>query len=69
MALHNCPLCKREGNYVSSVTVSNKVKNYFKRHLKSAEYCCCIDTYCDVVFFNNENDEIFFKRDMEEPME
>lgn len=69
MVLNNCPLCKRECNTVSRVIVNSKVKGYFKRHLKSAEYCCCLDTYCDVIYFNNENDEIFFKRDMEEPIE
>lgn len=67
MALNICPLCKKENVKVSRLTVANKVKNHFSRHLKSIEYCFCQNPDCDVVYYNNENDELFFQRDMEEP--
>lgn len=65
MTLDICPLCKNECPTVSRSIVDHKVKRHFKQHIKSHEYGYCENPECDVVYYNNENDEIYFQRDLE----
>lgn len=63
-----CPLCKRNGEHVSVVTVENQILEHFKKRLKSASYGFCVNPDCDIVYFNRETDEMFFQRDLMKPV-
>jgi hypothetical protein len=61
-----CPLCKKECGIVSRSSFDHKIKSHFKKHMKSFEYGFCKNIDCDIVYFNPETDEMYFKRDLEE---
>lgn len=64
MENNKCPMCKNEGDIVTYRTVDSMVKDYFRKHLKSAEYGFCTAPKCNVVYYSNEKNEIYFQRDL-----
>ncbi|TDT50721.1 (2Fe-2S)-binding protein [Fonticella tunisiensis] len=68
MTMDLCPLCKQEGDRVALITVESLVKDYFRKHLKSYTYGFCTNPKCNVVYYNNDTDEIYFQRDLKVPV-
>lgn len=64
MSNYLCPICKREGKTVSRITVDENIKDYFKKCLQSSLYGLCTNPDCDVVYYNSDNNELYFERNL-----
>lgn len=63
-----CPLCKKTGRDISRITVESLINDHFRKHLKSSRYHICKNPDCDTVYFNRDNNEIYFQRDIKVPV-
>ncbi len=59
-----CPVCHTESNYINYLVVKTVVKDEFKKLIKEDKYYTCNEKDCDVVFFDELEDQIFLLKDI-----
>ncbi len=63
-----CPICKNFGEQVKNITVQSLLKENFKTDIDDLDYYICLTPTCNVVYFNNENKNIFYEHQITVPV-
>ena len=50
-----CPECSREGKSIKTETLNNMLNDDIKDKIKENDYCACINSDCNVSYFNGKN--------------
>lgn len=61
---HECPLCKEPGNYVHYLVVEEVVQESLKHLVVESVYYVCHNASCDVVFFDQGDNQCFLISDI-----
>lgn len=62
--LKNCPLCKEKCKSLNYMAVRPVVKEDLQKFVCQDQYYICNNEDCDVVFFNEGEEQIFLTRDI-----
>lgn len=63
-ALAICAACDRKAKKVRRVTVEDLIKDQHRDEVREAQYYYCETPSCEVVYFSNETEQYFAKRDV-----
>lgn len=59
-----CPICKQNGNNVHWQIIKKIVKEEMQYIVGSGSYYICTNNYCEVVFFSDDEEQIFLTQDV-----
>ncbi|ABR47427.1 hypothetical protein Amet_1219 [Alkaliphilus metalliredigens QYMF] len=59
-----CPLCHEQGNSLYYMVVEAIVKEELMSLIRKQYYYICHSKDCDVIFYNDEEDQIFLTQDV-----
>lgn len=63
-----CPVCIEEGKLVKNITVKHMVIDGVKEYVGDNDYYLCMNEACSVVYYGQESDNRFDKKDVREPI-
>ena len=65
----NCPKCYEIGEKVKNITVKHMVSENLRGKVVDEEtYYLCMNEDCDVVYYNLNNERVFYKEDVKVPI-
>ena len=65
----NCPKCHKIGEKVKNITVKHMVsENLMGKVVDEETYYLCMNEDCDVVYYNLNNERVFYKEDVKVPI-
>ena len=65
----NCPKCYEIGEKVKNITVKHMVSENLRGKVVDEEtYYLCMNEDCDVVYYNLNNERVFYKEEVKVPI-
>ena len=67
--IKNCPKCHEIGEKVKNITVKHMVsENLMGKVVDEETYYLCMNEDCDAVYYNLNNEKVFYKEDIKVPI-
>lgn len=66
--MNQCPVCQGKVQKVKDITVKHFVNDDLVDEIKDDNYYICLSENCDIVYFNEDEDQVFYQEDIKKPI-